>query len=254
MTRHINDNNGDDMEIPMGNETIRPFIRPNEEVPPTIRSRHAYTYGKCARLLYYTNQYKKILYTKRDWSNINRGDDVHNALEDMICKQDTGWIREMDANVEIPEINGIKYVGTHTDLRNSSTVIEIKPVYTRMAYYQTLLQRFVFPHKTFFVLEYAKGLMSEDFRVILDSNWKRHLLPIKADYRTALVYVGRILTSLEIRPPRIPDGIPVENPCKSCLYLDLCYQETDSTWESFNQATELNIQKLADAFVMNLKA
>lgn len=253
MTRHINDIEVDDMEIPMGNESIKEFIRPDEEIPPTIRSRHAYTYGKCARLLFYTNQFKKILYTQRDWSNINRGDNVHNALEDMICKNDKGWIREKDANCEIPEINGIKYVGTHTDLRNSTTVIEIKPVYTRMAYYQTLIQRFVFPHKQFYVLEYAKGLMSEDFRVILDSNWKRHLLPIKADYRTALVYVGRILTALEIKPPRVPNGTTDTSPCKYCLYLDICWQEPEITWNEFKTLTEPNIQKLADAFMVNLK-
>lgn len=253
MTKHLNDISvDDDMEIDVSGITIREFIRPNEEIPPTLRSRHAYTYGKCARLLYYTNKYKKILYTQRDWSNINRGDFMHNTIEDMICNESKEWIREQDANVEIPEINGIKYIGTHTDLRNSSTVIEIKPIYTRMAYYQTLLQRFVFPHKKFYILEYAKGIMSEDGKHIIDSNWKKYLVPLKTDYRMSLIYVGRILTSLEIQPPRLPNATVDTSPCKYCLYLDLCWQEPDSTWESFKEQSEHNIQMLADAFAMDL--
>jgi len=244
---------------------IRNFER-NPTIKGKLTSSTAYLYGICARKLWYSVNENREGFTNAEINAMNYGTNKHREIQ----RTKYNWcMHEKHLTRTIPEINGVKEIGATIDVldwkcKEGSTgshqidlkynppycnthqfqfqytkIIEIKPKYSRMAYYQTLVERFVRPKLPIFMYSYV---MDKEF-------------PLKADYEMSVVYIGRILTAMMIKPPRVPFAKHNKEPCSKCLFRERCYSETSgdfdpvmldnkSQWNKYKPLTDDAIIKL----------
>lgn len=177
-------------------------------------------YGECARKLWYAINENKLAFTQQDIDTMNKGTQKHIEVENNIYP-DT--LHEHKVSRSIPTIFGIREIGSTIDcaeikskedyelthIPEITRIIEIKPKYTRMAYYQTLITRFILPDIPIFIYDYIR---------------KREF-PLKADYNMSIVYLGRIITAIHIKPPKVPYAQYSKAPCNKCLFRTRCWTE-----------------------------
>lgn len=214
------------------NREIREFER-NPFTREKITSSIGYMYGRCARQLHYSVLNNVISFSKQDIKSMNYGTSMHQKIQK---EKFPNMLHEHYVERIIPTIYGINRIGATIDCYDDTRVIEIKPKYSRMAYYQTLIERFVCPDKPILMYSY-----------IYDK-----LFPLKADYKMSIIYIGRILTSLVHKPPRVPNSDKRLEPCKSCMFKDKCYSENDyvdsgkQSWNKYKPLTDFAINKLLE--------
>ena len=209
----------------------QPFKYGTKSEPPSLWASMGYTYGKCSRQLHYANKYGKISFMESEIDAMETGKDVHNTVETWFESQ---WPdASIDSEVKrsfVVEINGQPFViGAKADLiaywhpnlkhDHQKTLIEIKYLYGRKAYYQTLIEKLVFNDMRVMCFQYGN---------LGKSNFANQLLiPLKADINMAIVYAGRIITSLYHMPPRFPNATYANPVCRSCMYREQCYSNLD---------------------------
>lgn len=206
---------------------IQKFSRnPYNQTPPKITSTCGYIYGICARQLYYNVKYNKVGYTKKTLESFGYGTKKHHEVEKTIFPN---MEHELHIERNVNTVFGIERIGATLDCIDDKKVIEIKPYYSRMAYVQTLIEKYVCPDHDFFIYDYHK----------------ERLFPIKANLDMAIVYIGRIITAMNRLPPKIPNANYSKEPCKSCIFRKECYETNDKeTWETWKRHTTIPIRIL----------
>jgi CRISPR/Cas system-associated exonuclease Cas4 (RecB family) len=203
-------------------------------VTDTLRGRHAWLYGICARKLHYASRTREIIRDDATRHSMDWGNKMHMLYEAELQNKWPEWSLRSEQNFtrELPEeIYGVKRVSITVDLVGARRVIEIKPRYNMPAYMQTLLQKFVLPDHDFMIYGYTK----------------RELFPIKASEGMSKVYLGRFLTALHFLPPRVPNADPQSPPCTICQFKERCWREEDSTWETFKEQSAYAVEKAKSA-------
>ena len=170
-----------------------------------------YQYMDCARLFNFNFTKKQKLFSTSDQAQtlIEAGRRMHSFYSKLYEKD---WIMEPARSVVI---NNKWILHGHIDFqhRELDLIRELKPIYTRRAYGQTLMYRLLFP----------------DFIIQCEEYIKKRIFTLKADYNMAKVYLQRIIYSSEIIPPRLPH-FP-EKRCDLCPYLHDCIQIPDYSWK-----------------------
>jgi hypothetical protein len=190
-----------------------------------------YMYGKCSRQLYYNNESGKVGFTENEMKQMEKGTSIHNTVEqwlkniwpDMAIEPEVKRYFPIRLPDGTPFIIGAKadaIVHWHPNAQSEylKTLIEIKYIYSRMAYYQTLIEKLVFSEMNVMCFQYG-NLGKPQFA-------KNVLIPLKADLNMAMVYAGRIITSLYHMPPRFPDAHFNHPVCNKCIHKDKCYNDT----------------------------
>jgi hypothetical protein len=206
-----------------------PFSR-NPLKTGILRSTNGYTYGHCARQLYYSAQTNTVQVTEKDQANFDAGIAKHKEIQNVKYPY---FEHEKTLVRTIPEINGVSRVGATFDCFSPEKAVEIKPKYSYgnnsyPAYIQTLIQRFVVRTVPIYCYSYR-----DDQEFLL-----------KTDPEMSTVYVGRILTALVNKPPKIPNANPNKFPCSTCGFQKKCYSEEETTWENFKELSTPIIEKL----------
>lgn len=206
---------------------------------PSLWASMGYIYGHCARQLYYTNKYGYNGFTKRDVEMMDAGIEMHEKVEEWfrINYPDLSIEREVKKSFGV-EFNGAPFIigakadliaHLHPNLQRQGmppSLIEIKYLYGRAAYYQTLIEKLVF------FTRYDPNIMVKCFQYGNLGKPQFHnqlLIPLKADIDMAIVYAGRIITSLYNMPPRFPKAYYSHPTCAKCMHRELCYTETLDT-------------------------
>lgn len=217
-----------------------------------------YIYGTCARKLYYINQYKEVGFTPQEIRAMQLGREKHIEIQLYMKEKypDMKFESEYRQIRTIPEIFGIHQVGAKLDLFSplipetipeQSLGIEIKYMYSKKAYYQIAIEKFVFPNTRFRVFQYL------NFESQFPDLQKDTMISVKADLEMATVYVARIITALNFKPPRFPDAKFAHPTCRNCIYRQRCYSETDLiTWGQFRNASQYAISRLSKTPIPNL--
>jgi len=133
----------------------------------------------------------------------------------------------------------------HPNLKDEydKTIIEIKYLYSRMGYYQTLIEKLVNPKMKVMCFQYG-NLTKPQFKGNI-------LIPIKADLEMAKVYAGRIITSLYELPPRFPNAHYSHPTCSKCIHRDICY---NGTFETDDKKSETKFHTSNDNTISDLDA
>lgn len=196
-----------------------------------------YIYGTCARKLFYCNKYGKVAFTQSELDYMQEGTDKHSEIQTKTIESnpEMEFIAEYSKSMPIFETFGIEQVATKLDLYSESfrLAIEIKMMYSRKAYYQIAIEKFVFPEARFEMIQYAY----DEY----DSNYN---IPLKADLKMSKVFVGRILTALNYKPPRFPKATYGNPTCKNCLYREKCYSESSIDWPTFKILSQHAIERV----------
>lgn len=235
---------------------------------PSLWASMGYTYGKCARQLHYNNKTGKVGFTPKEMQMMESGTKIHEIIEKYLKKI---WIdfnieNEVKRSFDIVLPDGSLFViGAKPDLlvtlslessanaryeRESSEkeiqkiLIEIKYIYSRSAYYQTLIEKLVFPETRVMCFQYG-NLNKPAFA-------KNILIPLKADYDMSVVYAGRIITALYNLPPRFPNAHANHPVCNKCIHKEECYQDlTDYSianqhdmWNDFKRLSQIYIDSV----------
>lgn len=209
----------------------QPFKYGTNSETPSLWASMGYLYGKCARQLHYANKYGKVSFIESEIKAMETGKDIHNIVEKWFKAQwpDASIDNEVKRSFNI-EINGQPFlIGAkadliaywHPNLRHDyqRTLIEIKYLYGRKAYYQILIEKLVFQDCAIQCFQYG-NLDKPKFANQL-------LIPIKADINMAIVYAGRIITALYNEPPRFPNASYANPVCRSCMYREQCYSNLE---------------------------
>jgi CRISPR/Cas system-associated exonuclease Cas4 (RecB family) len=233
------------------NFTERVFER-NPLRKAKITSSIGYIYGICARKLWYSINENREGFTEQEINAMDTGTEKHRQIQQM---KYPNMIHEKHIDREIPEIYGVNRVGATFDCIDINRVVEIKPIYNRQAYYQTLIEKFVMPKLPIFIYSYVYD--------------KEFLL--KTDLKKVIIYIGRILTAMYLKPPRFPNAFYNCNTCKKCIFRERCYSENTGDfdkitsdihinatlsreqWNLFGPYTNYAINKLADGILPNFK-
>jgi len=201
--------------------------------PNTIRASIGWLYGLCARQLHYSYQFGLTVKSQSDIDAMNYGIEKHKEIQEKWLATNDNWIAEMGSISRIlPSDNKFglpDHLTCSLDLVNlkEKSVIEIKPMYDRKAYIQTLLQKYLFKDFKFHCLEYLTD----------------NLIPLKADYNMARIYLIRVLTSLIELPPRFPNSNYNHSVCLSCPFREICYSDdldsnTKESWQLWTLKTK----------------
>lgn len=232
----------------------QPFNYGTNSSIPSLWASMGYTYGQCARKLHYANKYGRIAFTPSEKSQMETGIETHELVEKWFLNQwpDASISSEVKKSFGI-DINGQPFIiGAKADLIASwhpnlqhdhdRVLIEIKYLYGRKAYYQTLIEKLVFNDARVMCFQYA-NLHKPQFA-------KQLLIPLKADINMARVYAGRIITSLYHMPPRFPNAYYSHPTCSHCMYRERCYTGTVDfykdldDWESFKRHSQTYIDAI----------
>ena len=240
----------------------------NSEIP-SLWASMGYTYGKCSRQLFYANRDGVNAFTSKEKDAMETGKDTHDIVE--------RWFVNTypDASIE-PEVKRSFYIRLHTgelfvigakaDLlvhwhpnlqpSHNQSLIEIKYLYGRKAYYQTLIEKLVFATKQ----DPQIGVSCFQYGNLNKPQFHNQLLiPLKADLNMAKVYAGRIITSLYHMPPRFPNARYAHPTCSHCMFREECYGQTlDTTvgdsviaeidgWERFKRLSQSYIEDVSNA-------
>lgn len=228
----------------------------------TLRSWHGYLYGKCARQLHYAFQNNKVSFTKQDKENMEWGKKNHRMIQDFLVREfpeyqfeiEKRFVRMLPIDGELGGITRIQatidaYGIDMGDSEHQNFILEIKPMYSKKAYYQCMVQRIVLPNDPIVIFEYAGNFYKQLFKkkdgTLNIPKPQPRFVRIKADYEMSIIYVGRMITSLFVKPPRFPKASYSHATCKGCMYREQCYRhEETETWESFRKSTEPFILRL----------
>lgn len=226
------------------------FLYGTNSDPPSLWASMGYIYGKCARQLHYTNQFGYTGFTESEMKMMESGKDIHDIVEHWMINTypDMSFEDEVKRSMNIliddsPFVIGAKpdlIANWHPNLRTEyeKLLIEIKYLYGRKAYYQTLIEKLVFPEHKVMCFQYG-NLRKPQFA-------NNILIPIKANLDMAKVYAGRIITSLYHMPPRFPGAYYGHNTCSHCIHRELCYSDKlDSdvirdldSWDTFKRQSQ----------------
>jgi hypothetical protein len=223
-----------------------PFVKSDGTTKdvPKLTSSIGYLYGICARLLWYVIENNQVQYTQSTINGFAYGTAKHREIQQSKFPE---MLHEHHVSRMIPEIYGIQEIGATYDCYDDGTlqikseprIIEIKPKYSRNAYYQTLIERFVSPSIPIFMYSYVQD----------------KLFPLKADYAMSIIYVGHMITALRSKPPRFPYADPKKQPCSTCLYKQKCYNESPEyknhgenkdEWAKWKMFTNVPVKTLQD--------
>lgn len=209
------------------NLEIREFKSPFDYSIPTLFAYTGYIYGTCARKLFYANETKKVGFTKQELQFMEDGTSMHKEKQDQMIRDnpDMSFEAEKYTRRDLPEpVLGIESIRAKLDLYSEAALlaIEIKMMYSKKAYYQISIEKFVNPKLRFEMLQYAYPEYDPNY-----------ILKLKADYEMSKVYVGRIITALTVKPPRFPDSKYSHPTCAHCLYRERCYTESSISWELY---------------------
>jgi CRISPR/Cas system-associated exonuclease Cas4 (RecB family) len=191
-------------------------------------------YGLCSRKLWFASKTTEVIRTEEEEKAIERGSKLHSLIEWGIQSAHPDWALKTEQRFsrELPSpIYGVSRVQVTADLVNAKKVIEIKPRYSMRAYIQTLVQKFVLPDHAFEIYGYAK----------------KEFFPIKADFKMAQVYVGRILTAIHFLPPRVPNADLTKWPCLDCQFKDKCWKEEQGDWAVFKIQSQYAVDEVMRA-------
>ena len=250
----------------MNDIIIQQFRYGTHSEVPSLWASMGYTYGKCARQLHYNNKFGKVGFTPKEMKMMQSGTAIHETVESYLKKI---WIdmnveNEVKRSFDIVLQDGTRFIiGAKPDLLVHWTdrqdeglqkiLIEIKYIYSRFAYYQTLIERLVFPEFRVMCFQYgnllnlarleAKGSLSKSNN---DFYHKHILIPLKADYEMSIVYAGRIITSLYHLPPRFPNAHANHPVCGKCIHKEVCYSDLadfsigaqHDQWNEFKSLTQ----------------
>ena len=170
-----------------------------------------YAYMDCARLFNFRlNKHIDIIPSSETQLLMDAGKRVHNTYS-------KSYIR--DWHLEPPKtvmINKKWILHGHVDFvhKELNIIRELKPVYTRKAYGQTLMYRLLYPNYIVQCEEYLK----------------KRIFNLKADYNMAKVYLQRIIYSSEVIPPRLPN-FPAKR-CDFCPMFKDCMIIPDYSWKN----------------------
>lgn len=217
-----------------------------------LTSTIGYMYGQCARKLWYSVNENKVGFSPQEIKTMQFGLAKHKEIEESKFPE---YLHEYHIEREIPEILGVTKIGATLDCisimpdfqqynLHYAKIIEIKPRYTRYAYFQTLIERFVCPTIPIFIYDYTKD----------------RLFPLKADYKMSIIYLGRMITALRIKPPRVPYSQYNKAPCNTCLFRERCYSEPEphntkekgenkKYWDKWKTLTNPQVSKLLSEFL-----
>lgn len=221
---------------------IQIFKAPKDYSPPTLWAYMGYIYGRCARLLYYTNQDKIVQFTEQEMKAMQLGKAEHIKIQNYMKEKfpHMNFSSEVLGITQIPNIFGITQIGAKLDLYSDQNLaIEIKYMYSRKAYYQIAIEKFVWRQCQFQVFQYMNYENPDPF---IQNH--QTLINVKADLEMATVFVGRILTALNFKPPRFPKATKDHYICRSCYYRKKCYEESEVTWLDFKNASQWAIDRL----------
>lgn len=236
---------------------IQQFRYGTHSSTPSLWASMGYTYGKCARQLYYNNKTGRIGFTPKEMQMMENGTKIHESVETYLKKI---WYHmnvenevKRSFNIVLPD-GTLFVIGAKPDLivnfndldfeEYRRVLIEIKYIYSRFAYYQTLIEKLVFPEMKVMCFQYG-NLNKPQFA-------KNVLIPLKADFEMAIVYAGRIITSLYHIPPRFPNAHANHPVCNKCIHKEECYQDlTDYSianqhdmWNEFKRLSQIYIDSI----------
>ena len=215
---------------------IRDFISPLDS--RKITSRHGFMYAVCARQLHYASETGKMGYTMQAIKAMQWGTDNHSIIKDWLSKNvpNHNFRFEQHYEREINSVGGIDLIGATYDVVSHKMAIEIKPKYSLKAYIQIRVQAFVNPTWDFYVFQYMDLFSKKPIRSIL--------FPVQTGTEKDIAYVARIITALNHKPPRFPTANESNPVCRSCIFFDRCYSESESNWNTFGQIAKLYLSKL----------
>ena len=226
---------------------------------PSLWASMGYTYGKCARQLHYNNKFGKVGFTQSEIKMMQRGTEIHEIIEKYLQKiwRNMSIESEVKRSFDMVLPDGTRFIiGAKPDLivdvidENEGlqkVLIEIKYIYSRFAYYQTLIERLVFPECIVKCFQYG-NLNKPAFA-------KNLLIPLKADYEMSIVYAGRIITSLYHLPPRFPNANANHPLCNKCIHKEVCYSDSSDLdigtqhdkWNEFKSLSQPYIDSVRNA-------
>ena len=238
----------------------------NSEIP-SLWASMGYIYGHCARQLHYTDQSGYNGFTQKDLDMMETGKETHDTVERWFKNTYPDLALESEVKksfmAELPDgtpfLIGAKadlIAHMHPNLRSRfpPSLIEIKFLYGRSAYYQTLLEKLVFWQT------YSRDIQVKCFQYANLSKpqfAKQLLIPLKADIDMAVVYAGRVMASLYHRPPRFPGAAYSHPRCRGCMHRETCYREPLESyetkgspskeaedWETFKRQSQPFIEKI----------
>ena len=218
---------------------------------PSLWASMGYTYGKCARQLHYNNKFGKVGFTQSDITMMEKGTQIHKEVESWLHNNLPNSIIETEVkrsfNITLPD-GSLFIIGAKVDaIVNNDTLIEIKYLYSRSAYYQILIEKLVFSEMSIKCFQYG-NLRKPAFI-------KNILIPIKADYEMSIVYAGRIITSLYHLPPRFPNAHANHPVCNKCIHKEVCYSDSSDLdigtqhdkWNEFKSLSQPYIDSVRNA-------
>lgn len=218
---------------------------------PSLWASMGYTYGKCARQLHYNNKFGKVGFTQSEITMMEKGTQIHKEVESWLHNNLPNSIIETEVkrsfNITLPD-GSLFIIGAKVDaIVNNDTLIEIKYLYSRSAYYQILIEKLVFSEMSIKCFQYG-NLRKPAFI-------KNILIPIKADYEMSIVYAGRIITSLYHLPPRFPNAHANHPVCNKCIHKEVCYSDSSDLdigtqhdkWNEFKSLSQPYIDSVRNA-------
>ena len=179
------------------------------------------------------------------------GTQIHKEVEEWLHNNLPNTIIETEVkrsfNITLPD-GSLFIIGAKVDaIVNNDTLIEIKYLYSRSAYYQILIEKLVFSEMSIKCFQYG-NLRKPAFI-------KNILIPIKADYEMSIVYAGRIITSLYHLPPRFPNAHANHPVCNKCIHKEVCYSDSSDLdigtqhdkWNEFKSLSQPYIDSVRNA-------
>ena len=241
----------------MTNIIEQEFKYGTNSIPNSLWGSMGYTYGKCSRQLHYNNKFGKVGFTQQDINMMKRGTEIHTVVESYLKNIWSNFDieNEVKKSFDIVLPDGTRFIiGAKPDLLIHFTdndeglqkiLIEIKYIYSRSAYYQTLIERLVFPEFRVMCFQYG-NLNKPQFA-------KNIIIPLKADYEMSIVYAGRIITALYHLPPRFPLAHVNHPVCNKCIHKEVCYLTPDldigqqhDAWNEFKSFSQPYIDSIRE--------
>lgn len=203
-----------------------------------LTSFYGYVYGKCPRQLHYASKEGQIGFNPDEIKAMHWGKENHLIIQNWLGREfpEKNFRFEQHYEREINPVGGINTIGATYDVVGHKMAIEIKPLYSIKAYVQIKIQAFVNPTWEYFVFQYLNVVWKKSIREIM--------FKVKSGTEKDSIYIARIITALNNRPPRFPFASKTHPVCKSCLFNQRCYDDSQMTWETFRNISQSYISKL----------
>jgi CRISPR/Cas system-associated exonuclease Cas4 (RecB family) len=179
----------------------------------------AYQYMQCARKLFYDKQRGFRTVSPELQGMFTKGKQEHDKVKALLKIKFKNIQFEQAFTKKISNYILHGHADSIVTNQEPNLLIEIKGLYRKGAYMQTLMYRLLAPdYIDIYLAEYInkKGL---------------NIFPLQADLTMAKVYFARLVTASKILAPRLPKYPDAFN-CKNCDVKDQCNKDINYAWNT----------------------